>query len=86
MTLRTELPHSLEAIDITDEQHSEWFSKYKYDIPVLHISNRYWIKHRIDEDEARKGLQQAINGEFVARQGEPDAGEMERRQAEREKK
>ena len=26
-------PHTLRRIDITDEEHAEWFSKYKYDIP-----------------------------------------------------
>jgi len=84
VSLKTELPHSLEAIDITDEEHGMWFSKYKYDIPVLHINNQYWIKHRLEEDEARGGLQQAMEGDFVAKDGEPDAGEMERRQAQRQ--
>mmetsp|Transcript_38470 Transcript_38470/g.114798 ORF Transcript_38470/g.114798 Transcript_38470/m.114798 type:complete len:160 (+) Transcript_38470:1-480(+) len=30
-------PHSLEAVDITDEDHAQWLAKYKYDIPVLHL-------------------------------------------------
>ena len=82
-SLRSEHPHSLEAVDITDDEHEMWFSKYKYDIPVLHIDDQYWTKHRLEEDEARAGLQKAIQGNFVARDGDPDAGEMERRQAER---
>lgn len=61
-----------------------WFSKYQYDIPVLHIGGQYWIKHRLEEAEAREGLNQAIEGNFHARSGEPDAAEMERRQAERQ--
>lgn len=61
-----------------------WFSKYKYDIPVLHIDNQFWIKHRLEEGVAREGLKQAIEGTFTAQSGEPDAGEMERRQAERQ--
>jgi hypothetical protein len=83
--LRDELPHSLEAVDITDNGHEVWFSKYKYDIPVLHIGEQYWTKHRLDEDEAREGLTLAIQGAFKPSDGEPDAGEMERRQAERVK-
>ena len=39
-------PHTLEAVDITDPSHQEWWEKYKYDIPVLHIDGMYWAKHR----------------------------------------
>ena len=84
--IRGDYPHSLEQIDITDEEHCDWYEKYKYDIPVLHIGDQYWIKHRIDEEEAKKGLAEARDGNFITRQGEPDAGEMERRQAERQAK
>jgi glutaredoxin len=80
-SLRTELPHTLMAVDITDDD--KWFSKYKYDIPVLHIGDQFWIKHRLNEEEARLGLQEAMEGSFVGRHGDPDAGEMERRQIER---
>eukprot|EP00542_Grammatophora_oceanica_P008457 CAMPEP_0194053110 /NCGR_PEP_ID=MMETSP0009_2-20130614/48319_1 /TAXON_ID=210454 /ORGANISM="Grammatophora oceanica, Strain CCMP 410" /LENGTH=148 /DNA_ID=CAMNT_0038701019 /DNA_START=100 /DNA_END=547 /DNA_ORIENTATION=+ len=81
--LRTEYPHNLEAVDITDDEHADWFSKYKYDIPVLHVGSEYWAKHRISERDARDGLNEAKTGTFLARTGEPDAGEMERKQAER---
>ena len=83
-SLRDELPHSLEAIDITDVGHEDWYEKYKYDIPVLHVGDQYWIKHRLSEEEAREGLREARMGQFVVRNGEPDAGKMERRQAERQ--
>ena len=60
------------------------FSKYKYDIPVLHINNKYWMKHRLTKQDAIQGLQDATNGKFnKPNLGEPDAGEMERRQEER---
>ena len=85
-SLRTELPHTLMAIDITDDEHDMWFLKYKYDIPVLHVGGQYWIKHRLNEEEARLGLKEAMNGAFSKRNGEPDAGEMEKRQAERMEK
>ena len=39
-----EQPHTLVAVDITDADKTEWWSKYKYDIPVLHINNIYWAK------------------------------------------
>lgn len=78
MELRQDLPHSLEAVDITDGDNQEWFDKYKYDIPVLHIGTNYWTKHRITTEEARNGLQEAMNGSFSKRRGEPNAAAMER--------
>jgi hypothetical protein len=84
MDIRDDHPHSLEQVDITDPEHKDWFSKYKYDIPVLHIGEQYWIKHRINVEEAKEGLTEAQEGIFAERQGEPDAGKMERREAERE--
>lgn len=84
--VRDEFPHNLEQVDITDPENGDWFNKYKYDIPVLHMGkNKFWVKHRIDKDEAKLGLTQAKEGTFVERQGDPDAGAMERRQAERQK-
>ena len=78
-------PHSLEQIDITDEEHTKWYDMYKYDIPVLHINKSYWTKHRLDETEAKNGLKEALeNGDFQPRRGQPNAAEMERKQAERE--
>lgn len=86
-SVEPELPHRLEAVDITDEAHAEWFSKYKYDIPVLHVGDKYWTKHKLSQEEARDGLAKARRDSFHSpNQGEPDAGEMERRQAERESK
>jgi len=83
-SVREEQPHTLEAVDITDDDKKEWYSKYKYDIPVLHVkSSGYWTKHKLTADDALLAIKQARNGDFTARDGEPDAGEMERRQAER---
>ena len=82
-SLQSELPHSLEAVDITDDEHAMWFSKYKYDIQVLHVNGQYWIKHRLSEEEARQGLVEAAKGSFSARSGDPDAGKLERRQENR---
>jgi glutaredoxin len=77
--LREEAPHSLEQIDITDDQYSQWFVRYKYDIPVLHINGKYWLKHRTDEKEALAGLLEAYKGDFEARPGEPNAEALERK-------
>ena len=66
-------PHSLEAVDITDAEHEGWFRRYKYDIPVLHIGEQYWTKHRLTEAEALEALGAAARGAFEARRGDPDA-------------
>ena len=82
-SIREDHPHSLEAVDITDDDKKEIFDKYKWDIPVLHIDGKYWTKHKLDVDEATEALESAKNGEFEKRRGEPNAGEMERRMAAR---
>ena len=71
--------HSLDAIDITDEEHAVYFDKYKWDIPVLHLNGEYWAKHRLSKEEAEAGLKAAIDGSFVSPFGEPNAKEMERK-------
>ena len=71
-------PHTLEAVDITDVDHAQWWDRYKYDIPVLHIDNTYWAKHRITLDETLEALDEAEQGTFAPRRGEPDAGRLER--------
>lgn len=82
--VREDWPHTLMQIDITDDEHYAWFSKYKYDIPVLHLEDRFWIKHRTTSQEVIEGFAQQRNGTFQERKGEPDAGAMEQRQAARD--
>jgi thiol-disulfide isomerase/thioredoxin len=79
-------PHSLEAVDITDADKTDIYEKYKYDIPVLHVNGQYWTKHRITAEEAVQGITEAKEGSFNSPSGEPDAGALERKQAERLKK
>jgi hypothetical protein len=86
VSVRDEFPHSLEAVDITDADKTDWYERYKYDIPVLHINGHYWIKHRITAEEAVRGMTKAKQGTFHSASGEPDAGALERKQAERLKK
>lgn len=71
-------PHALTAVDITDADKTEWFDKYKYDIPVLHIDGKYWTKHRVTQTEALKAIEEASAGEFEARRGQPDAARLEK--------
>ena len=77
--IQSQQPHSLEAVDITDPEHAEWWSKYKYDIPVLHIDGVYWAKHRITAEQSIEALAAACDGQFEPQRGEPDAGRLERR-------
>jgi hypothetical protein len=80
-TIKTTHPHSLYAIDITDEDKLTWFHKYKYDIPVLHMNNVYWTKHRLTTEEAIMAIEEVRNSNdgvsFTMREGEPDAGRLE---------
>jgi glutaredoxin len=79
-SVRVEYPHSLRAIDITDDDQTYYWDKYKYDIPVLHINDQYWTKHRITADQARAALQSyRETGTFVSPAGEPNAAALERR-------
>ena len=72
-------PHSLIAVDITDEDKASWWAKYKYDIPVLHLNGQYWAKHRLEEEEAMQALRAAREGTFKPPEfGEPDAEKFER--------
>ena len=75
---RATSPHTLEAIDIGDAENRVWWDKYKYDIPVLHIDDQYWAKHRISLEASCEALRQASEGTFEAQKGEPDAGRLER--------
>ena len=70
--------HTLEAVDITDPDNLDWWGKYKYDIPVLHVDGLYWAKHRITLEEALDALAAARDGRFEAQVGEPDAARLER--------
>ena len=63
-------PHSLETVDIGEKAHREFFRRYKWDIPVLHIDGEYFAKHRVELGELEEALRQASAGaevSFVAR-------------------
>jgi hypothetical protein len=79
LEMRESLPHTLDQVDITDDCHTDWFDKYKYDIPVLHLNGQYWIKHKLVADEVRTAFKATDEGRFESPRGEPNAGEMERK-------
>ncbi|KAL7561604.1 hypothetical protein ACA910_004192 [Epithemia clementina (nom. ined.)] len=75
-SVRNKYPHSLYQVDITDDEHKDWFEKYKYDIPILHINNMYWTKHRLSAQEAEQTFEAVLKGAFSSPPGEPNAGKM----------
>lgn len=75
---RCRLADSLEQVDITDSINQAWFDKYKYDIPVLHLEGKFWIKHRMTVEQAMDGFDEVIAGTFQGKPGEPSAAAMER--------
>lgn len=78
-SVRAVAPHTLVAVDITAEGNGEWWDRYKYDIPVLHVDGKYWAKHRVDAGDAIDALEEAkATGAFAARAGRPNAAAAER--------
>ena len=43
---------------IDDPANSEWFQRYKFDIPVIHLNSKFLMKHRVDEELLRRALSQ----------------------------
>uniref|UniRef100_A0A7S3JTS6 Glutaredoxin-like protein n=1 Tax=Aureoumbra lagunensis TaxID=44058 RepID=A0A7S3JTS6_9STRA len=86
--LRNEVPHTLDLIDIEDDDQQEAFEAYKYDIPVLKIENVFWTKHRITPSDARTTLLLATDlkqkrMQIEPRPGEPNAALSEQKAASR---
>eukprot|EP00527_Entomoneis_sp_CCMP2396_P007825 CAMPEP_0198146768 /NCGR_PEP_ID=MMETSP1443-20131203/31320_1 /TAXON_ID=186043 /ORGANISM="Entomoneis sp., Strain CCMP2396" /LENGTH=162 /DNA_ID=CAMNT_0043810841 /DNA_START=39 /DNA_END=527 /DNA_ORIENTATION=+ len=77
-SVRDQQPHSLDQVDITDKDNREWFQKYKYDIPVLHLNGKYWVKHRLAADQVETAFEAIQSGSFESPPGEPKAAEVER--------
>jgi hypothetical protein len=40
------LLHSLYIVDVALESNQKWYGKYKYELPILHMGNFYWMKRR----------------------------------------
>ena len=43
---------------IDDLANTEWFVKYRYDIPVIHLNDQFLMKHRVNEELLRKALEE----------------------------
>ena len=71
-------PHTLLAVDITDADKRDWWDRYKYDIPVLHVNDAYWTKHGLTEPDAVEALRAAREGTFTSPRGEPNAAKYEK--------
>ena len=52
-------------------KQTEWWDKYKYDIPVLHVNGAYWTKHRVTAEEVVAAVAEARTGAFAPRGGQP---------------
>jgi Glutaredoxin-like domain (DUF836) len=80
--LRPDHPHSLVAVDITDDDQGYYWDRYKYDIPVLHLNSVYWTKHRLTKADAQQALMAAAAGTWQpspkAAREEPNAAQHER--------
>lgn len=48
---------------IDEPENSEWFEKYKYDIPVIHLDGEFLMKHRVDEDKLIEALTMTDDGD-----------------------
>ena len=53
-------------------------NKNRYDIPVLHINDVYWTKHRLTSEDAIAGIIEALSSNFTSKRGEPDASRLEK--------
>lgn len=45
-----------EEVNIDEPENKEWFTRYCYDIPVIHLNGQLLMKHRIDEQLLLKAL------------------------------
>lgn len=45
-----------EEVYIDVPGNEEWFEKYRYDIPIVHLNGEYVMKHRINERLLSKKL------------------------------
>ena len=55
----TQFIYEEEYIDVTENE--EWFRRYRYDIPVLHLNGRLLMMHRVDEDKLKTALEELKN-------------------------
>lgn len=47
----------LQEVDITLPENSDWFERYKFDIPVFHLNGQFLMMHRVNISKLEKQLQ-----------------------------
>ncbi|KAK1345011.1 hypothetical protein QTO34_013715 [Cnephaeus nilssonii] len=56
----------LQEVDITLPENSDWYERYKFDIPVFHLNGEFLMMHRVNisklEKQLRKLEQQGTGG------------------------
>jgi hypothetical protein len=43
--------YQYDEIDISEPQHNKWFTKFQYDIPVVHINGNEVARHHLNEKQ-----------------------------------
>ncbi|KAJ3287184.1 hypothetical protein HK104_008723 [Borealophlyctis nickersoniae] len=62
--VRTKVAFDVTEVDIEQPQHKQWFRKYMFDVPVIHVNEEFAMQHRIDErllEKIVRGQQQSNN-------------------------
>ncbi|CAG8488176.1 1076_t:CDS:2 [Scutellospora calospora] len=49
--VRSKIAFDLIQKDIKLSENLAWFHKYKYDIPVLHLNDKFLFKHKVKQDK-----------------------------------
>ena len=44
---------------IDDPENREWFERYRYDIPVIHLDGKFLMQHRVSEGQLRRALEKS---------------------------
>jgi hypothetical protein len=71
--------HTLCYVDVGIEDNKEWFGKYKYDLPILHMGDLYWMRGRdLTNVMAVNSIYLASKGLFEPGRDQPNAADMER--------
>eukprot|EP01135_Chromosphaera_perkinsii_P007564 Nk52_evm20s914 gene=Nk52_evmTU20s914 len=54
---RPDLPFEVEEVDISREENKKWFDLYQFDIPVMHLDGKHFMKHRVDDEKLKHALE-----------------------------
>ncbi len=51
----------IEEVDIYKAENSEWFKRYRHDIPVLHFGGELIMKHYFDQEALEERLEEELD-------------------------